>query len=185
MLHPPFRLPDETSWCTELKVTETITTPVNPSELSKALSSTFYSSKEVVEIPIEKELKTLPHLDPLNILLVEDSLVNQKLAVALLKKFGHSVTLAKNGIEAVEQALKAKFDVILMDIQMPEMDGFEATTRIRQSETEKQTPIIALTAHAMKGYKERCLEAGMDGYVTKPLRIEELFEAIFYVINLA
>jgi len=106
--------------------------------------------------------------------------VNQALAVRLLEKRGHTVTTAATG-KAVLQALdQEQFDLILMDVQMPEMDGLEATTTIRQREklSGKHIPIIAMTAHAMTGDKERCLEAGMDKYVSKPLHIRELFSAI-------
>jgi signal transduction histidine kinase/DNA-binding response OmpR family regulator len=113
---------------------------------------------------------------PLRILLAEDNAVNQKVACALLERRGHSVTLAKDGKEAVAAFQRRPFDLILMDIQMPEMDGFEATRAIRQSEQGRgpRIPIIALTAHAMKGDAERCLEAGMDGHLAKPIRAADL-----------
>ena len=116
----------------------------------------------------------------LRILLAEDSIVNQKLAMALLQDRGHLVTLARNGSEAVAISASAPFDLILMDVQMPEMDGFEATTAIRERErgTGQRIPIVAMTAYALKGDRERCLTAGMDGYVAKPIRAQELFAAI-------
>jgi CheY-like chemotaxis protein len=116
----------------------------------------------------------------LRILLVEDSLVNQKLAVALLEGEGHKVSVACNGREALAKIESGSFDLILMDVQMPEMDGLEATERIRANEKHKGThiPIIAMTAHALKGDRERCLETGMDAYVAKPIRPDELFQAI-------
>ena len=116
----------------------------------------------------------------LSFLVAEDEAVNQRLIVRLLEKRGHNVLLAKNGREALEVFEKHSFDVILMDGQMPEMDGFEATKLMRQKEKASGThhPIIALTALAIKGDKERCLAAGMDGYVSKPLKIEELFSVI-------
>jgi CheY-like chemotaxis protein/HPt (histidine-containing phosphotransfer) domain-containing protein len=121
----------------------------------------------------------------LQILLAEDSLVNQKLAVALLEEEGHSVTVAANGKEALAATRSQQFDLILMDLQMPEMDGLEATAEIR--EREKQTgahvPIIAMTAHALKGDRDRCLEAGMDGYVAKPIHGEELLQAIAALVG--
>jgi signal transduction histidine kinase/CheY-like chemotaxis protein len=125
-----------------------------------------------------------PGRRPLRVLLAEDNLVNQKLAVRLLEGRGHTVVLAESGKAAVAAWEKLGPDLVLMDVQMPEMDGFEATARIRRAEGEggRRTPIIALTAHAMKGDRERCLEAGMDGYVTKPLRAAELFEAISRVV---
>ena len=113
-------------------------------------------------------------------LVAEDNPVNQKLITRLLEKRGHNAVVAHNGREAVETLRKQNFDVVLMDCQMPEMDGFEATAQIRLIEqgTGKHVPIVALTAHAMKGDKERCLASGMDGYVTKPIQLEELFGVI-------
>ncbi len=115
-------------------------------------------------------------LRPLRILLAEDNLVNQKLAVRLLEKMGHIPTVAKNGFEAVELLRIEDFDLILMDIQMPEMDGFEATKRIREMERNelKRIPILAMTAYAMKEDKERCFASGMDGYMSKPIKTKEL-----------
>jgi CheY-like chemotaxis protein len=117
---------------------------------------------------------------PLRILLAEDSLVNQKLVRALLERRGHSVVVANNGHEAVSAFAVQRFDLVLMDIQMPEMDGLEATEAIRRSERHSgiHTPIVAMTAHVLQGDRERCLEAGMDEYLSKPVRARRLFEAI-------
>ncbi len=113
------------------------------------------------------------------LLLVEDNPTNQKLAVTLLQKAGFSVDVAENGLLAIKAYQTKKYSLILMDVQMPEMDGLEATRRIRLSETgENHIPIIAMTAHAMKGDRERCIGAGMDDYVTKPLEPKEVFAAI-------
>jgi two-component system, sensor histidine kinase and response regulator len=116
----------------------------------------------------------------LNVLLAEDNVVNQKLAEKILERMGHTVTVAEDGRKAVYAATGFNFDLILMDVQMPEMDGLEATKQIRriQAETGIRTPILAMTAYAMKGDKERCLEAGMDGYVSKPIDIKELSDTI-------
>jgi two-component system sensor histidine kinase/response regulator len=124
----------------------------------------------------------------LKILLAEDNLVNQKLVVKMLEKRGHRVVVAPNGRKAVDAFKAEYFDLILMDVQMPEMDGLEATARIREREAELATrdlqpgthniPIIALTAHAMKGDREKCIGAGMDDYVTKPIKADELFAVI-------
>jgi CheY-like chemotaxis protein len=117
---------------------------------------------------------------PLRLLLAEDNAVNQRLAVSLLEKRGHQVVVVGNGREALAALEGGRFDAVLMDVQMPEMDGFEATAAIRAREaaTGTHTPIIAMTAHALKGDRDRCLEAGMDTYVSKPLRSHELFEVL-------
>jgi CheY-like chemotaxis protein len=116
----------------------------------------------------------------LRILLVEDNAVNRTLAVRLLEKRGHAVTVAGDGRAALEALEKDSFDLVLMDVQMPVMDGLEATRAIRAK--EKQTgghlPVVAMTAHALKEDQERCLSAGMDDYVSKPIRTSELFAAI-------
>ena len=119
-------------------------------------------------------------------MLAEDNATNQKFAIRALTKAGHTVTVANNGQEAVDAWAAEEFDAVLMDIQMPVMDGYLATGEIRQREsaTNRHTPIIAMTAHAMKGDKEKCLEAGMDGYVTKPVKTKELLAEISRVVEL-
>ncbi len=114
------------------------------------------------------------------VLLVEDNKVNQTLALRLLEKQGFHVSVAPNGQVALGALAQGAFDVVLMDVQMPVMDGFEATRRIRDGEQAAggRMPVVAMTAHALKGDRERCLAAGMDGYITKPIRGEELFAAI-------
>jgi two-component system sensor histidine kinase/response regulator len=123
----------------------------------------------------------------LHVLLAEDSLVNQRLAVGVLERMGHQVTIAHNGLEAISLVEQESFDLTLMDIQMPEMDGLEASRRIRAREqaTGGHLPIIAVTAHALKGDRDRCLEAGMDGYVSKPIRQKQLVDEIERVIGKA
>ncbi len=116
----------------------------------------------------------------LRILLAEDEAVNRKLAVKLLERQGHVITIAESGLQAVELFVVGAFDLLLMDVQMPEMDGLEATAAIRKKESgqESHIPIIAMTAHAMKSDRQRCLDAGMDGYLTKPIRFAELYSTI-------
>jgi len=112
----------------------------------------------------------------LRILLAEDNPINEKMTVRMLEKSGHRVTAVHNGREALERLEQESFDLVLMDVQMPEMDGLEAARAIRERErrTGGHVPIVAMTAHAMQGDRERCLEAGMDGYVSKPVRWEDL-----------
>ena len=112
--------------------------------------------------------------------MVEDNLVNQKLAVRLLEKQGYAPVVVEAGRAALEAVERNEFDLVLMDVQMPDIDGFEATAAIRKKEkgTGKHLPIVAMTAHAMTGDRERCLAAGMDGYVSKPISREELAKEI-------
>lgn len=116
--------------------------------------------------------------EKLNILLVEDNVLNQRVVTFSLKKYNHEVTIANNGVEAIEIFKNTKFDVILMDIMMPVMDGLEATVRIREEEKqtacERRTPIIALTANTMDNDRDKCLSFGMDEFMAKPFDIEKL-----------
>ncbi len=170
--------------CRELGVKHCLTKPVGQSELLDAIFSALglvAIEERMLEASAPVPEKTKGR--PLNILLAEDNPVNQKLATRLLEKAGHRVTLATTGREAVtawENAGPAAFDLLLMDIQMPEMDGMEATNSIRRSENNSGSsiPIIAMTAHAIRGDKERYLAGGMDGYVSKPISPAELFAEI-------
>ena len=149
----------------------------------KAIGIQLVTRRSLPDKPIETG-----SLRPLRILLAEDSVVNQKLAVGLLEGRGHEVVLARNGQEAIAaMASESCFDVVLMDVQMPEVDGLEATRAIRKREAETggHVPIIAMTAHAMKGDRERCLQAGMDDYVAKPIRARQVFDTIAKVMKLA
>jgi CheY-like chemotaxis protein len=157
--------------------------PVKPSELRQVIGSVLAAAAGDLR-PAGAARQRPPVAAtpsrPLRVLLAEDSLLNQKLAIGLLTKWGHTVTVANNGLEAVSAVAQQTFDLVLMDIQMPEMNGFEATEAIRQQESQGggHLPILALTARALKGDRERCLEAGMDGYVSKPIRQDELYQAI-------
>lgn len=116
----------------------------------------------------------------LRVLLAEDNPVNQRLVVRLLEKRGHAIIVARDGREALEAFERERFDAVLMDVQMPDMNGLEATAAIREKEraTSRYTPIIAMTAHAIKGDRERCMEAGMDGYIAKPIKPDEMFRVL-------
>jgi signal transduction histidine kinase/ActR/RegA family two-component response regulator len=124
-------------------------------------------------------------LPPLRILLAEDNVINQTLAVRLLESHGHEVIVAQNGKEALELLEQSSFDLVLMDVQMPEMDGYRATSAIRSMEenTLSHIPVIAMTAHAMKGDRERCIDAGMDGYISKPINSATLLHTIRTVLR--
>jgi len=167
--------------CRQLGIEAYLPKPIKRADLLEAIKMVLGSQTRSDAFPSLLTLHSLRESRKrLKILLAEDNAVNQALAVRLLEKRGHTVTTAATG-KAVLQALdQEQFDLILMDVQMPEMDGLEATTTIRQREklSGKHIPIIAMTAHAMTGDKERCLEAGMDKYVSKPLHIRELFSAI-------
>jgi CheY-like chemotaxis protein len=121
---------------------------------------------------------------PLRILLAEDNVVNQKLALRLLQQMGYRADVASNGIEAIESIERQTYDLVLMDVQMPEMDGLEASRRITAKYKPGERPrIVAMTANAMQGDREECLAAGMDDYVTKPIRVDALVEALMQVTS--
>jgi len=166
--------------CRSLGIARCLIKPVKQSELLDSIVATL--GVATAEEPGPRTVVPEPPLQvtPLRILLAEDGLVNQKVAVNLLEQRGHGVTVANNGREALAALERASFDVVLMDVQMPTMDGFEATAHIRRKETGSgmHIPIIAMTAHAMKGDRERCLAAGMDGYIAKPIRARELYEIV-------
>ena len=122
-----------------------------------------------------------PNAQPgLRVLVAEDNATNRRLISRLLEKKGHQVTLARDGIEALATLNEADFDLVLMDVQMPNLDGLQATAAIRKGQTRhgREIPIIALTAHAISGYRETCLQAGMDGYLSKPIQMEELLTVL-------
>ena len=167
--------------CRELDIPFHLIKPVKHSELHsmllRALGISFDTSPKLAvrTSPMQRSARI-----PRNILLAEDHPVNQRLAMRLLQKWGHHVVLASTGRKALEAVECHAFDLILMDVQMPEMSGLDATKAIRESElgTRRHIPIFAMTAHAMKGDRERCLQAGMDHYITKPLNPSTLFDLI-------
>jgi CheY-like chemotaxis protein/HPt (histidine-containing phosphotransfer) domain-containing protein len=161
--------------CRELNIGGYVTKPVIPSDLFDAIMTVLGESSQ-----LEPQAVTRHYLHAsqrkLNLLLAEDNVVNQRLAVRLLEKQGHSVTIANNGREAVAGWQNTHFDAILMDVDMPIMNGYEATELIREQELSRGThiPIIAMTAHAMQGVRETCLNHGMDSYLSKPIDTDAL-----------
>jgi len=169
--------------CKELGVSAYLLKPIRQSELREAIARVLGAKKPDGAIPLITRFSLHDAREQgasLKVLLAEDNLVNQRLAVRLLEKRGHRVMVAANGIEALAALKKENFELVLMDVQMPEMDGMEATVAIREAEkgSGEHVPVIALTAHAMKGDREKCLAAGMDGYLTKPIRPQELDEVL-------
>jgi signal transduction histidine kinase/DNA-binding response OmpR family regulator len=168
--------------CRDLRISAYLVKPIQQTELLEAILTVLGHKPETSD---ERPALVTRHSlredrRPLRILLAEDNSVNQMVAVRLLEKMGHTVIVAANGRDAVLMAEEQEFGLVLMDVQMPEMGGFEATRLIREKEaaTQKHTPIIAMTAHAMKGDREQCLAVGMDGYVAKPIRQVELLAEI-------
>ncbi len=169
--------------CQELGIAAYLLKPIRQSELREAIARVLGAHAENGAIPLITRFSLHDGRDPaasLHVLLAEDNPVNQRLAVRLLEKRGHHVVVAGNGAEALAAMEKQDFDLVFMDVQMPEMDGLEATAVIRGKEkiTGKHQPIIALTAHAMKGDREKCIAGGMDGYLTKPIRPQELDDVL-------
>jgi signal transduction histidine kinase/CheY-like chemotaxis protein len=164
--------------CRELGISAYLMKPVRQAELLDAICKVLNPKTQIAALVTRHSLQEDKH--HARILLAEDNAVNQTLAVRVLEKRGYWVKVAGNGRAALEAFEKEPFDIVLMDIQMPGMDGFEATAAIREKEklTGGRVPIIAMTAHALKGDQERCLAAGMDGYVSKPIRTSELFSTI-------
>ena len=163
----------------------TLTKPVKQSDLLDAIVTTFAAANRPTAAPRARRPRRrsrakLRKAQSLRVLVAEDNATNQKLVLTLLSQRGHEVVVVGNGRQAVETSAAQPFDVILMDVQMPELGGLEATAAIRARERDAggHVPIIALTAHAMSGDRERCLAAGMDAYVSKPLRPQDLFSAI-------
>jgi CheY-like chemotaxis protein len=172
--------------CREIGIEVYLLKPVKQSALLEAIARSLGRPVEPGQAPLTRH--SLNGSGPkLRVLLAEDNAINQKLAIRLLEKQGHTVTVANDGREAVEAAENGEFDVVLMDVQMPTMSGLEAAAAIRAREraTGKHVPIVAMTAHAMKGDEESCLEAGMDGYVSKPIQPGRMMEVIAQVTGSA
>ena len=169
--------------CKELKVNGYLTKPVSTYELVKAAAAALGSAQSV-SAPLITRHSLRENVKSLDILLVEDNVINQKLAVKLLEKRGHTIEIANNGREALDALEARPYDLVLMDLQMPVMGGLEACTLIRAGEARNQhVPIIAMTAHTLPRDRELCLAAGMDGFVTKPVRVEQLMAEIERVIR--
>ncbi|NQT16709.1 MAG: response regulator, partial [Planctomycetes bacterium] len=177
--------PGDIARCEAMGVAAYLLKPVKQSELFDAVMMALGVTKAEDEGAAIVRGARPREIRPLRILLAEDSLVNQKLAIGLLARGGHTVVVANNGKEALAALELDAFDLVIMDVQMPEMDGLETTETIRAGERRSGShiPIIAMTAHAMKGDRERCLEAGMDHYVSKPIRARQLFDAIDEVVG--
>jgi signal transduction histidine kinase/DNA-binding response OmpR family regulator len=170
--------------CKELGVSAYLLKPIRQSELREGIARVIGANTVESAIPLltRYSLKEPQEaVSTLRVLVAEDNAVNQRLVLRLLEKRGHRVVLAGNGLEALSALEKESFDLVLMDVQMPEMDGLEATALVREREESsggRRVPIVALTAHAMKGDREKCVAAGMDGYLTKPIQTEELDEIL-------
>lgn len=180
--------PGDQARCNELGVVARLLKPVKQSLLLDNVMRVM-GARDLSKSagPGEAAVETKPRggVRPLKVLLAEDNAVNQKFAIKVLEGAGHSVVVANNGREAVEQTVSASFDIVLMDVQMPEMDGLDATRAIRAREAAggSRLPIIAMTANAMKGDREMCIAAGMDGYVAKPVKRDLLFAEVARVLN--
>jgi CheY-like chemotaxis protein len=176
--------------CRELGISMYLTKPVRREELRKAIATLLASQSQTrttSDLSMLRDSARAPRsaVKSRSILLVEDNEVNQRVALRILEKEGHQVVVAANGREALMILNQQTFDVVLMDAQMPEMDGFATASAIRQNEkgSGKHIPIIATTAHAMVGDRERCLAAGMDGYISKPVNARDLLKLVDSLAN--
>ncbi|MGC4051144.1 MAG: response regulator [Paludibaculum sp.] len=170
--------PGDIEQCRRVGIDAYLLKPVKQAELAAAIDSLFRTSVQQPVAAVEQvqEASQSPGVRKLRVLLAEDNAVNQRLAMRMIEKSGHATVVAGNGREAVEKFAQDQFDLVLMDVQMPEVDGLEATASIRRMEQERgiHTPIYAMTAYAMRGDEEICLNAGMDGYLSKPIQIQQL-----------
>jgi PAS domain S-box-containing protein len=171
--------------CEQLGMSGCLLKPIKQQELLESIARSLVGGDDTGRAVKPPPAPSTGQLRSLRILLAEDSVVNQKLAVALLEKHGHRLTVVNDGKQAVAAVRSGDYDLVLMDVQMPEMDGLEATRQIRriQEETGLHTPIVAMTAHALKDDRQRCLDSGMDGYISKPVHARELFETIQRVME--
>lgn len=184
--------PGDAERCERLQVAHHLLKPIKRSELIQCMATALSAASGANSTDKSSGEAHEAETGPLRILLAEDAYANQVLAIGLLKKWGHETIVAQNGLEALQLLESESFDVVLMDVQMPEMDGIEATRTIRSQEASAENlpahrpprmPIIAMTAHAMKGDRENCLAAGMDGYVSKPIRPAQLQNVIAEVMQ--
>jgi CheY-like chemotaxis protein len=175
---------EDAARCQELGLAAYLIKPVKQRDLFDAIMVALGTPRVAKQLA-RSSSPSLPEIrQQLHVLLAEDNQVNQRLVARLLEKRGHTVVVATNGLEVLEALKKDVFHLILMDVQMPQMGGLEATTaiRAREKETGGHVPIIALTAHAMSGDRDRCLAVGMDGYIAKPINPKELFDLIDAVL---
>ena len=174
--------PDDANQLREIGVQSHLMKPIKQSELFGAMVMSLDEQAVIATGAIESKEDTTKRAAArqLHILLAEDNTVNQKLALGILGSLGHDVVVANNGLEAIAAVARDSFDLVLMDVQMPEMDGLTATRQIRDEERARggHIPIVAMTAHAMKGDREDCLASGMDDYLTKPIRLQEMADKL-------
>ncbi|MEB3311530.1 MAG: response regulator [Snowella sp.] len=183
MLTGVYLSPSERQEQTKVQFAAWLQSPIQPSTLYNILVQTFNAQNAdtptVISSVKRDSIKSVQTVAPLRILLAEDNTINQQVAVLLLKKFGYRADVVSNGEEVLQALEQADYDVILMDVEMPEMDGLTATGLIRQQKPDPMRPwIIAVTAYSMLGDRERCLELGMNDYISKPIRINELQESL-------
>jgi two-component system, sensor histidine kinase and response regulator len=171
--------PGDGARCRELGISAYLTKPIRQTELLEGIGRVLRNAPQDA-VPLITQHTLREDRNRFRILLAEDNPVNQTVAVRLLEKRGHTVVVAGNGRLALAALEDDHFDLVLMDVQMPELDGFETTAAIRAKEelTGAHIPIIAMTAHALNGDEERCLAAGMDGYLSKPIRVQELLATV-------
>jgi CheY-like chemotaxis protein len=164
----------------DLRIAAYLLKPVGRERLVAAIDTALQGGDLSATTSTDSVFERVAPLPELHTLVAEDGLANQRLVQGVLGKHGHKVTIVQNGEEAVAACRDTLYDIVLMDVQMPVMDGLEATRKIRANEQhlDRHVPIVAMTAHAMKGDREKCLEAGMDGYVSKPVRAQQLFDAM-------